>query len=109
MRAYDGVYARFLANTAKNSELFLMNAHNINEIDELHWTLGLIQNLEVGLVVVDRAGSIKLWNGFMENHSGVAAQKVAGGEIFKKFPELPARWLQQKLESVFLLRNPAYV
>lgn len=86
-----------------------MNAHNINEIDELHWTLGLIQNLEVGLVVVDRAGSIKLWNGFMENHSGVAAQKVTGGEIFKKFPELPARWLQQKLESVFLLRNPAYV
>ena len=86
-----------------------MNAQNINEIDELHWTLGLIQNLEVGLVVVDRAGCIKLWNGFMENHSGVSAQKVTGEKLFNKFPELPASWLQHKLESVFLLRNAAYV
>ena len=26
-----------------------MNSQNFQEIDELHWTLGLIQNLEVGL------------------------------------------------------------
>ncbi|WP_299177786.1 sensor domain-containing diguanylate cyclase [uncultured Neptuniibacter sp.] len=86
-----------------------MNSPSFQEIDELHWTLGLIQNLEVGLVVVDRAGVIKLWNGFMENHSGVLAQKVAGEKLFNKFPELPIRWLQHKLESVFLLRNAAYI
>ncbi|WP_415882080.1 GGDEF domain-containing protein [Neptuniibacter sp. QD34_54] len=86
-----------------------MNSQNFQEIDELHWTLGLIQNLEVGLVVVDRAGLIKLWNGFMENHSGISAVKLTEHSIFAKFPELPCRWLKQKLESVFLLRNPAYI
>ncbi|WP_415888995.1 GGDEF domain-containing protein [Neptuniibacter sp. SY11_33] len=86
-----------------------MNNQNFQEIDELHWTLGLIQNLEVGLVVVDRAGIIKLWNGFMENHSGISGMKLTDHSIFAKFPELPCRWLKQKLESVFLLRNPAYI
>lgn len=86
-----------------------MNTQNFQEIDELHWTLGLIQNLEVGLVVVDRAGVIKLWNGFMENHSNIPAAKLAEHSIFTKFPDLPVTWLKQKLESVFVLRNPAYI
>lgn len=86
-----------------------MNAHSSNEIGDLHWTLGLIQNLEVGLVVVDRAGCIKLWNGFMENHSGVPARDLTDKQLLKQFPELPASWLHRKLESVFLLRNAAYV
>lgn len=86
-----------------------MNSHNFHEIDELHWTLGLIQNLEVGLVVIDRAGVIKLWNGFMENHSGLPAHEVSERSLFKQFPELPVRWLQNKLEPVFLLKNSAYI
>lgn len=86
-----------------------MNSYDFQDIDELHWTLGLIQNLEVGLLVVDRAGTIKLWNGFMENHSGVEARKVCGQHLFSLFPELPESWLQHKIESVYLLRNPAYI
>lgn len=86
-----------------------MNANISNEIGDLHWTLGLIQNLEVGLVVVDRAGYIKLWNGFMENHSGVAAQNLTDKKLLKQFPELPTNWLHRKLDSVFLLRNTAYI
>ncbi|WP_420555021.1 diguanylate cyclase [Neptuniibacter marinus] len=86
-----------------------MNGNALNEINDLHWTLGLIQNLEVGLVVIDRHACIKLWNGFMANHSGIPAQNVVGENLFKKFPELPENWLNQKLESVFLLRNPAYI
>ena len=85
-----------------------MNSYNFEEIDELHWTLGLVHHLEVGLIVVDRAGVVKLWNGFMENHSGVASSNVEGKILFQLFPELPQRWLQQKLDSVFLLRNAAY-
>jgi diguanylate cyclase (GGDEF)-like protein len=86
-----------------------MNGTALDEIDDLHWTLGLIQNLEVGLVVVDRKACIKLWNGFMANHSGLPAQDVVGEKLFDKFPDLPTHWLHQKLETVFLLRNPAYI
>ncbi len=84
-------------------------SENLFEIDELHWTLGLIQNLEVGLVVVDRAGVIKLWNGFMENYSGVFASQLNGHILFERFPELPEEWLKHKLESVFLLGNADYI
>jgi diguanylate cyclase (GGDEF)-like protein len=86
-----------------------MPSYKNHDIDELHWNLGLLQNLEVGLVVVDTSGDICLWNGFMENHSGIMARDATGENIFTLFPELPQRWLQKKLEGVFLLSNTAYI
>ncbi|MGH1463392.1 MAG: diguanylate cyclase [Neptuniibacter sp.] len=79
------------------------------DIDELHWNLGLLQNLEVGLVVVDRDSYICLWNGFMENHSGITASKAANQNLYALFPELPERWLKKKIEMVLLLSNTAYI
>lgn len=79
------------------------------DIKNLHWHLGLLQHLEVGLVVVDRDSTVHLWNGFMEHHSDVDASKAMGQNIFKLFPELPQRWLRKKMEIVFLLNNPAYI
>ncbi|MCP4598255.1 diguanylate cyclase [Neptuniibacter sp.] len=86
-----------------------MNGQTFDEINELHWNLGLLQNLDVGLVVVDRDSYICLWNGFMENHSGTMASKASNQNLFELFPELPERWLSKKLQSVFLLNNPAYI
>lgn len=86
-----------------------MNGSIINEIDELHWTLGLIQDLEVGLVVVDRDSLICLWNGFMENHSGIPTSKALNQNLFTLCPELPHRWLTKKMEAVLLLSNTAYI
>lgn len=86
-----------------------MNVEYTHEIDELHMTLGLFQHLEVGLVVVDKRHVIQLWNGFMENHSGVYAAQARGEHLFMRFPELPEAWLKQKLDSVFLLKTPAYI
>ncbi|MGI1671539.1 MAG: diguanylate cyclase [Neptuniibacter sp.] len=86
-----------------------MNGSINTEIDELHWTLGLLQDLEVGLVVVDRDSYICLWNGFMENHSGIPAGKALNQNLFTLCPELPQRWLKKKIESVLLLSNTAYI
>jgi len=40
------------------------------DIREFHWLMNIVQNLDVGLVVLDREYRIQVWNGFMESHSG---------------------------------------
>ncbi len=68
----------------------------------------IIDRVEVGIFVLDRDLRVVLWNGFMANHSGKAASAVVGKPLLDTFPELPAKWLQKKIESVFLLKNYAF-
>jgi len=68
----------------------------------------IIDHVNVGLFVVNREFEVVLWNRFMAVHSGKAAADVLGRNLFEVFPELPQRWLQQKLRSVFLLKNAAF-
>ena len=35
------------------------------EMTEFHWLMDILQTIDVGLVVLDRSYSIKLWNGFI--------------------------------------------
>ena len=78
-------------------------------MNELHWLIDMVQTIEVGLVVLDRDYNIQLWNGFMENHSGVSPNSIKGQNLFSRFPDLPATWLKQKMESVFMLKNRAFI
>ncbi len=68
----------------------------------------IIDHVNVGLFVVNRDFEVVLWNRFMALHSGKTAEEVVGHNLFDTFPELPQRWLQQKLRSVFLLKNAAF-
>ena len=77
-------------------------------IAELHWLLGILQDVDVGLVVLDRGMQVHLWNGFMENHSGLRPSQVRGRQLFELFPELPREWLSSKIDSAFLLNNRAF-
>ncbi len=78
------------------------------DLGELHWLFGIIQHVDVGLVVLDRDCHVKLWNGFMENHSGVSAAQVGNRNLFELFPEIDAQWLRRKLDSVFLLDTSSF-
>ncbi|MGB0895062.1 MAG: diguanylate cyclase [Parashewanella sp.] len=78
-------------------------------LGELHWLIDMVQTIEVGLVVLDRQHNIKLWNGFMENHSGVSPNTLKEKNLFDTFPELESDWLKQKIESVFTLNNRAFI
>lgn len=78
------------------------------DISEMHLLLGIIQNLDVGLVVLDRHHRIKIWNHFMWNHSGINPAALTDKNLFEAFPELPVQWLQRKLDTVFLLNNRAF-
>ena len=78
-------------------------------IEEFHWHLGLLQTLDVGLIVLDRDYRIQLWNSFMENHSGSRPAEVLQRNLFLSFPDLPAKWFKRKVDSVFLLNNRAFI
>ncbi|MGB0733156.1 MAG: diguanylate cyclase, partial [Pontibacterium sp.] len=79
------------------------------DVAESHWQLGLLQYLDVGLVVLDKNYTVQLWNSFMSNHSGFGPLAVRDKSLFEVFPELPANWLKRKIDSVFQLECPTYV
>jgi len=78
-------------------------------IDAFHWHMGLLQNLDVGLIVLDRQHRVQLWNTFMANYSGLSDSDVRERDLFELFPDLPATWFKRKLNTVFHLRNRAFI
>ncbi|MGU5714169.1 PAS domain-containing protein [Aeromonas taiwanensis] len=78
------------------------------EIREFHWLMNIVQNLDVGLVVLDKAYRIQVWNGFMESHSGRLASEVRDQGLFELFPDVDKAWLERKANMVFKLNNRAF-
>jgi len=68
----------------------------------------LVDRLEVGILVVDSEMRIVLWNHFMVAHSGRTPDDVVGRNLFECFPDLPEKWLEKKIRSVFVLKNYAF-
>ncbi len=82
--------------------------NDTSELKELHWLMSILHNIDVGLFVINREYSIQMWNGFMENHSGLSEHRVYNKSIFDVFPELPKEWFKHKINSVFMLKNHAF-
>lgn len=77
-------------------------------VSNMHWLLQILQNIEVGLIVYDRNFRVEVWNGFMENHSGISSGSAKGQELFELLPALPQNWLIYKSDSVFKLGVQAH-
>lgn len=77
-------------------------------LNDFHWLMDVLQNIDVGLVILDKDYNVQLWNSFMQNHSARSPTEVLGKNIFTSFPELPQAWFQRKVESVLVLRNSAF-
>lgn len=73
-----------------------------------HALVTLLESIEVGLVVIDQEYRVKVWNGFMENHSGVTSSRIKGQVLFDQFPELPRAWLERKVQSVVTLNTRTF-
>jgi diguanylate cyclase (GGDEF)-like protein len=84
----------------------MSNAHS--DINAFHWLMDMVQTVDVGLIVLDRDYRVRLWNGFMENHSGQSGAYVIGNNLFELFPDLPEGWFRRKAESVFVLESRAF-
>ena len=76
--------------------------------DDLRWIMAIVQNVDVGLVLLDKNYDIQLWNSFMQNHSSFYAEDVIGQNLFKCFPEIDEKWFNRKVESIYLLKNSAF-
>lgn len=78
------------------------------EFAEMHWLMDVLQSIDVGLVILDRDYKIQLWNGFMENHSGLRPDDVHDKPLFGSFSEIPETWFRQKAEPVFELKTRTF-
>lgn len=77
-------------------------------LNEFHWLMDVLQNIDVGLIVLDKHMHIKLWNSFMQNHSAKAPTDVLDQNLFRIFPELPEAWFRRKLQAVTVLHTSAF-
>ena len=82
---------------------------DLAELLEFHWMMDMVQTVDVGIVVLNRQLEVKVWNGFMEAHSGLLPSDVRDKAITEFFPDIRATWLQQKLKPVFELRTRAFI
>jgi len=80
----------------------------MNEAIERSLSDLVIERAGFGIVVLDRAMNVLMWNRFMQDHSRLAAEQVVGKSIYDSFPELPRVWLTRKIESVFQLGSFAF-
>lgn len=87
-------------------------AHTSNDVGhflkDVHWLLDILQNIDVGLVVLDAHYNVALWNQFMQNHSGKAPEQVLENNLFELFPELSEDWFRRKAEPVFVLQSATF-
>ena len=79
------------------------------EMREIHWLMDLITHIDLGLVVFDSQGRIKVWNHFMENHSGLSSTEMRERCLWEVYPDLQAEWFQHELEAVFLLESEVFI
>ncbi|MGP4844890.1 GGDEF domain-containing protein [Marinobacter sp. 1Y8] len=83
-------------------------ADNQSGMIEFHWLMDMLESVEVGLVVLDMDYQVSVWNGFMENNSGITASSIKEKNLFEFFPDLPEQWLKRKVETVRLLKTRAF-
>lgn len=69
----------------------------------------LLHKLDVGMIILDPNCTVCFWNRFMVLYSGQSRQNAEGSCLFDLFPELPAKWLKKKINSVFLLKTNAFI
>ncbi|ATG77250.1 MULTISPECIES: sensor domain-containing diguanylate cyclase [Pseudoalteromonas] len=78
------------------------------DMNEIHWLMDMFNTVDVGLVVLDREYKVCVWNGFMENHSGLLPSAVKNKDLFDLFPAIDEKWFRSKSEPVFVLKNRSF-
>ena len=67
-----------------------------------------IDRINIGVFILNSRMEIVLWNHFMEVNSGSSSSLVVGRNLFECFPDLPRNVVENKIKSVFILKNFAF-
>ena len=86
-----------------------MSVESLDELLEFHWMMDMLQTVDVGIVVFDREFKIKVWNGFMESHSGLLPSEVRLKSLFSLYPGIREGWFAQKCRPVFELKTRTFI
>jgi PAS domain-containing protein len=86
-----------------------VKSDTLEELLEFHWMMNMIQTVDVGIVVFNRKFEIKVWNGFMEAHSGLLPSDVRDANLFSLFSDIKPSWLKSKTYPVFELGTRAFI
>ncbi|WED24822.1 diguanylate cyclase [Vibrio sp. JC009] len=78
------------------------------DLKEFHWSLQVMNTIDVGLVVLDKEYKVCLWNDFMQSYSGINADKVMQKNLFEVVDNLPKEWLKAKIDTCTDLRNRVF-
>lgn len=68
----------------------------------------IIDRINIGILIVNSRLEVVLWNHFMEINSGQSADAIIGRNLFESFPDLPRNVVENKIKSVFILKNFAF-
>ena len=71
------------------------------ELTDVHWLMNLIDQIDVGVVVFDRELNVQLWNGFMEQFSGISGFDALNKSLFKSLRDLPESWINAHCQRIF--------
>ncbi len=65
----------------------------------------VFDEINIGLVILDRDMKVQKWNRWMELHSGFGADRIVGSSIFDYFPDLNNKKFHRSCKSVFSFGN----
>lgn len=77
-------------------------------LSDFHLTMQVIDNIDVGVVILDKDYTVCAWNTFMQAYSGITADQIMGKNLFTVVENLPEEWLKNKIESTFKLRMRSF-
>lgn len=75
------------------------------KLESLKDLMGVVGSADVGLVILDRQYTIRVWNLFMVNHSGKSAESVIGTVLFKQFPDIVENWFCEKAQQAIAKKS----
>lgn len=76
--------------------------------DEAELNRFIVERVAVGVIAVNASMEILQFNKFMEMNTGISHANVIGKNLFECFPDVPRKWLEQKIRGVFIVKNFAF-
>lgn len=73
------------------------------------WSDQALQSEDTGLIVIDEDYTVKLWNRFMVNHSGIKPNEILNQNLFALFKEFDDGWFKDKCQLSISVKQGVYI